>query len=704
MDWWTQNKDAITAIGVAITAMATVVGTIWAIFKWGFFRRWQRRLRVNVNVFEVITDPNILLRKLYATENDDTPLADHNITYQPRDPNRDIQSELKAALNRSRYLLITAPTGYGKTREAGVLAQTMMLEGWRVLRIKNTGWLDTPKTLPLELENNRSRILIFLDDLNGLFSVGERTESPRAEKIALLNEPSYHDRLLQVLEMFEGMCTKSEIRVLATARSEAEQWKLLNFNLRDRLWSRFERVEITEPVDAAIARLLENCAKEANLKAKYEDFLAIAHKNDGSYRNILLNLRRWQAKNNEIDKDDFNETLNGSWKDIYQQVIKKYPAAKYIYDAMDIMRQAGMELYLSGVEATAVAIWGGNAFQKIIHMGKIFIASNYLTKETRILRQMNDVLIPSDGQIEAKGTTLTLQNFHQHTNVLIEYMRESFSPDKNIVGAVLLSFGLRLVDDKRKDDAIRIWREIPANNRFFYFSQYLAYYYSNNYDQAIEFLQNLPRKQKKKAMNIQFLLGSALEKLGRFTEAESAYREAIKLNPSNANLYVELGDLLSGKGLQRYTEAEISYRKAVELDPLAIVTYKKLIRILRFNIIDGEKDALYFLEKLIKINPDDFRLHLAIASISKQLKQDDSDQHLEKARQHIPEDEFYNRACLESVCDNSDLAFEYLEKAKQEDKFDPPWAWDDPDLQWIRDDPRFIEIVGPKPENKNSEN
>lgn len=38
------------------------------------------------------------------------------------------QAELKAALTRSRYLLITAPTGYGKTREAGVLAQTMMQE------------------------------------------------------------------------------------------------------------------------------------------------------------------------------------------------------------------------------------------------------------------------------------------------------------------------------------------------------------------------------------------------------------------------------------------------------------------------------------------------------------------------------------------------------------------------------------------------
>jgi hypothetical protein len=205
MDWWTQNKDAITAIGAAIGSLLAIGGIIWAAIKWGFLRGWQRKLRVDVSVFEVITDPAVLLPKLYATENDKSPLADHNIKYQPRDPKRDIQAELKAALNRSRYLLVTAPTGYGKTREAGMLAQTLMLEGWRVLRIVKTGWLDVPKTFPKELNDNRSRILIFLDDLNGMFSTGTRTESPRAEKIPLLSEASYHDRLLQVLDFFEGV-------------------------------------------------------------------------------------------------------------------------------------------------------------------------------------------------------------------------------------------------------------------------------------------------------------------------------------------------------------------------------------------------------------------------------------------------------------------------------------------------------------------
>jgi len=319
MDWWTQNKDAITAIGETIAAIITFGGIIWAIFKWGILRWWQNRVRIDVKVFEVITNPSVLLPKLYATENDDSPLADHNIKYQPRDPNQDLQAELKAALHRSRYLLITAPTGYGKTREAGMLAQTMMLEGWRVLRIR-TGWLDVPKTLPEELNGNRSRILIFLDDLNGLFSTGNLTQSPRVEneKPLMLSQLSYHDRLLQMLDMFDGMCTKSEIRVIATARSEAEQWKLLEYSEKDRLWKRFERIEISEPADTVIVNLLEDAIKQADLEADENEFKAIAHKSDGTYRNILLNLRRFCSQNKPVSKSGFTDTLDGSWRDIYE--------------------------------------------------------------------------------------------------------------------------------------------------------------------------------------------------------------------------------------------------------------------------------------------------------------------------------------------------------------------------------------------------
>jgi len=57
---------------------------------------------------------------------------------------------------------------------------------------------------------------------------------------------------------------------------------------------------------------------------------------------------------------------------------------------------------------------------------------------------------------------------------------------------------------------------------------------------------------------------------------------------------------------------------------------------------------------------------------------------------------------LENACDNFDLAFEYLGKAAQKEGFNSQWAWDDPDLQWMRGDARFAEIVGER-EMQNAE-
>jgi hypothetical protein len=56
MDWWTQNKDAITTIIAVLGVVGAIITTIWAALKWGILRCWQKRLHVDENVFEVITD------------------------------------------------------------------------------------------------------------------------------------------------------------------------------------------------------------------------------------------------------------------------------------------------------------------------------------------------------------------------------------------------------------------------------------------------------------------------------------------------------------------------------------------------------------------------------------------------------------------------------------------------------------------------
>ncbi len=60
-------------------------------------------------------------------------------------------------------------------------------------------------------------------------------------------------------------------------------------------------------------------------------------------------------------------------------------------------------------------------------------------------------------------------------------------------------------------------------------------------------------------------LGASLYLEGKFAEAESEYRKAVKLDPTNATLHNMLGAIL--KEQKRYNEAEKEYLKAVKIEP-----------------------------------------------------------------------------------------------------------------------------------------
>ena len=64
------------------------------------------------------------------------------------------------------------------------------------------------------------------------------------------------------------------------------------------------------------------------------------------------------------------------------------------------------------------------------------------------------------------------------------------------------------------------------------------------------------------------------------------------------------------------------------------------------------------------------------------------------ARNLITKDNEYNRACFEAICGNIDNALELLKTALRKGYPTKEWLSQDPDLENIRDDPRFKELVG----------
>ncbi|WKZ39002.1 MAG: tetratricopeptide repeat protein [Anaerolineales bacterium] len=196
-------------------------------------------------------------------------------------------------------------------------------------------------------------------------------------------------------------------------------------------------------------------------------------------------------------------------------------------------------------------------------------------------------------------------------------------------------------------------------------------------------------------------LGVLLKNLKRYAEAETAYRKAIELNPDYATAHYNLGNLLSDENLKRYAEAETAYRKAIELNPDYTNAYHNLGVLLKNLKRYAEAETAY--RKAIELNPDYATAHYNLGNLlsDENLKRyAEAETAYRKAIELNPDlaQAYSNLASLKSLTGNFDDAFEYLEKASKLDGFNPAWAWEDPDLQWIREDPRFVEIVGPKPE------
>jgi Flp pilus assembly protein TadD/NAD-dependent SIR2 family protein deacetylase len=255
------------------------------------------------------------------------------------------------------------------------------------------------------------------------------------------------------------------------------------------------------------------------------------------------------------------------------------------------------------------------------------------------------------------------------------------------------NLGLLLSDTERKDEAEAAYRKAIELNPN----------YAIAYNNLGNLLNDTERKDEAEAAYRKAIelnpndadaysnLGLLLSDTERKDEAEAAYRKAIELNPNDADAYYNLGLLLSDT--ERKDEAEAAYRKAIELNPNYAIAYNNLINLLRLQ--NREPEAMTLAERALQLDSKNQTLLLNLAALHKKLGQsEESRQYAAQAREVIKSDDWYNLACLESICENTEAAIENLRRAAQKDSFNREWARRDPDFEWIRDDPRFKEIVG----------
>ena len=185
-------------------------------------------------------------------------------------------------------------------------------------------------------------------------------------------------------------------------------------------------------------------------------------------------------------------------------------------------------------------------------------------------------------------------------------------------------------------------------------------------------------------------------------EANAAGRKAIELDPNNFTGHWILGRIYFST--DRYPEAIELFKKVIVLNPDFYSAYSDL-RLCYERLGDTQK-LKEFLQPTLEMyaryqakHPDDGRARIFHATTLTEIgKVEEAKVQARIALELSPNDALmlYNGACFYARLGESKLAIESLRKALATGWATYEWLKRDPDLDSIRNDPEFIELIGDK--------
>jgi serine/threonine protein kinase/tetratricopeptide (TPR) repeat protein len=190
---------------------------------------------------------------------------------------------------------------------------------------------------------------------------------------------------------------------------------------------------------------------------------------------------------------------------------------------------------------------------------------------------------------------------------------------------------------------------------------------------------------------------------GRFTEAFEELERAIELDPTLFEAAYYYARALQGNG--EVDKAVIQYERAAELRP---DDYQALVFAAScYRALGREADALVSSEKAVRaaeralaLNSGESRaLSLGASELYQLGDTTRAEEWARRAIQLEPKNPLmaYNMACMYSIMGQRETAIEHLTRAVELGMSSRTWLSTDPDLDPIRDDPRFIELLATLP-------
>jgi tetratricopeptide (TPR) repeat protein len=178
------------------------------------------------------------------------------------------------------------------------------------------------------------------------------------------------------------------------------------------------------------------------------------------------------------------------------------------------------------------------------------------------------------------------------------------------------------------------------------------------------------------------------------------YENITRVNPTNDRAWDTLGKLY--KSLGRFKDAILTYQKAIEIAPEREVYYYYLG--LLYSVEQQHDDAVEAFQLVLSKNPEYILAHGALAGVYHRMGlENKANDHIATALPRMINESAYNRACFYAICGDSELALEFLQLALENNDTTIEWIKSDPDLDPIRTDLRYQELVSgkeqPAPEN-----
>jgi tetratricopeptide (TPR) repeat protein len=185
-------------------------------------------------------------------------------------------------------------------------------------------------------------------------------------------------------------------------------------------------------------------------------------------------------------------------------------------------------------------------------------------------------------------------------------------------------------------------------------------------------------------------IGPGTDDLEEILAKVNIYENITRVNPTSDRGWDTLGKLY--KALGRYKDAIGAYQKAIEVAPDKEVYYYYLG--LLFSVEQQNEEAIQAFQFVLRKNPDYVLAHSALAGVYHRMGlENKANHHISIALPKMNNESTYNRACFYVICGDHELAFEFLRLALLNRETTIDWIKSDPDLDPIRDDQRYLELI-----------